>query len=193
MKVTEFVNEFKNKKIQNTQIAPNAVSEYIKKILEVKDYISFAEKRELCASVIDASCNKKNGIVTVDSVSRYILFTVTILTKYTNLEFNTDEEMDSLDEYDLLCREGLLDEILDVIGQEYVKCNNLLNMMLQDVIDNNNTIEAVLAGFSNDIVERIGDITDALSYKINEMNLDLSQIDIDKIMPLLDKIGGLGK
>ena len=193
MKVTEFVNEFKNKKIQNTQIAPNAVSEYIKKILEVKDYISFAEKRELCASVIDASCNKKNGIVTVDSVSRYILFTVTILTKYTNLEFNTDEEMDSLDEYDLLCRERLLDEILDVIGQEYVKCNNLLNMMLQDVIDNNNTIEAVLAGFSNDIVERIGDITDALSYKINEMNLDLSQIDIDKIMPLLDKIGGLGK
>ena len=78
--IKEFVDGFKSKKIINTHIAPNAVAEYIKKELEVKDYVPFAEKRELCANVLNA-CNTKdgNGLVKVDSVSRYILFTIAII------------------------------------------------------------------------------------------------------------------
>lgn len=193
MLVKTFVENFKKEKVMNTAINPNVVSDYIKKTLEVKDYIPFAEKRELCASVIEASCNKKNSFVTVDSVSRYILFTIAMLTKYTNLEFNSDEGTDSLDAYDMLCKDGLLDEILDVIGQEYVKCNNMLNMMVKDVIDNNNNIEVVVADFLGIILEKVDDFSSILSDKVSSMNLDLSQIDIDKIKPLLEKLGGLGE
>ena len=99
MKVAEFINEFKTKKIMNTTINPNAVSEYIKKELAVKDYLPFAEKREICARVLEI-CNKKdiNGLVKVDSVSRYIVFTLLIISKYTNLEFSSgkDKELDSI-------------------------------------------------------------------------------------------------
>ena len=93
MKVAEFINEFKTKKIMNTTINPNAVSEYRKKELAVKDYLPFAEKREICARVLEI-CNKKdiNGLVKVDSVSRYIVFTLLIISKYTNLEFSSGKD-----------------------------------------------------------------------------------------------------
>ena len=85
MKISEFVKNFIDKKVMNTAINQNAVSDYLKKELEVKDYVPFAEKRDLCARVLEA-CNTKDdsGLVKVDSISRYILFTIAIISKYTN-------------------------------------------------------------------------------------------------------------
>ena len=183
MTIQDFIKEFNEKKVINTQIAPNAVADYIKKTLEVKDYVPFAEKRELCERVLN-TCNtrKDNGLVEVDSVTRYIIFTLSVLTKYTNLEFSSGQnsEFDSLDEYDMLCQNGLLNPILDVIGGEYMTCNNILNMMMEDIISNNNTIENILGTASNKLLESIDKIADALAEKIDELELDLSQINIDK-------------
>jgi hypothetical protein len=182
--VKEFVEKFNNDKVTNSKINPNAISDYIKKELEVKDYLPFADKRELCARVLN-TCNSidENGLVKVDSVSRYITFTISILSKYTNLEFSSggDEELDSLDEYDMLCQNGLLNPILDVIGGEYATCNNILNMMMEDIISNNNTIENVLGTASDRLLDSVDRIVDALADKIDELELDLSQIDIEKL------------
>lgn len=189
MKIAEFIEGFKANKIQNTQIAPNAVNEYIKKTLEVKDYLPFVEKRRLCARVLEA-CNTKDdsGLVKVDSVSRYIIFTISILSTYTNLEFSSDEdeEFDSLDEYDMLCQNDLLNPILDVIGAEYATCNNLLNMMMADIIANNNTIENVIGTTTKKTLEIIDYFVKRLADKVESLNLDLSQIDIDKYKGILD-------
>ncbi len=191
MKVAEFINEFKTKKIMNTTINPNAVSEYIKKELAVKDYLPFAEKREICARVLEI-CNKKdiNGLVKVDSVSRYIVFTLLIISKYTNLEFSSgkDKELDSLDEYDMLCQADLLNPILDVIGTEYNTCNNILNMMMTDVIANNNNIENVLGNTTKKLLEIVDSFVDVLSDKVESLNLDLNQIDIDKYKGLIEQL-----
>ena len=191
MKVAEFINEFKTTKIMNTTINPNAVSEYIKKELAVKDYLPFAEKREICARVLEI-CNKKdiNGLVKVDSVSRYIVFTLLIISKYTNLEFSSgkDKELDSLDEYDMLCQADLLNPILDVIGTEYNTCNNILNMMMADVIANNNNIENVLGNTTKKLLEIVDSFVDVLSDKVESLNLDLNQIDIDKYKGLIEQL-----
>lgn len=188
MKINEFIESYSNDKVMNTQINPNAVSEYIKEKLDVKDYVPFAEKRELCERVLNA-CNikKDSGLVEVDSVTRYIVFTLSILSKYTNLEFSSgDDEVDSLDEYDMLCQAGLLNPILDVIGGEYVTCNNILNMMMEDIIANNNTIENVIGALFDKIGDSIDGLITTLADKVESMNLDLSQIDIDKYKGLLD-------
>ena len=189
MKIAEFIEGFKAKKIQNTQIAPNAVNEYIKKTLEVKDYLPFVEKRQLCARVLEA-CNTKDdsGLVKVDSVSRYIIFTISILSTYTNLEFSSDEddEFDSLDEYDMLCQNDLLNPIFDVIGPEYATCNNLLNMMMADIIANNNTIENIVGTTTKKTLEIIDYFVKRLADKVESLNLDLSQIDTDKYKGILD-------
>ena len=189
MKIIEFINEFKEKKIQNTKINEHAVSDHIRKTLAVKAYIPFVEKRELCERVLNASNTQdENGLVKVDSVSRYIIFTLSIISKYTNLEFSSgkDTEFDSLDEYDMLCQSGLLNAILDVIGEEYATCNNILNMMMADIEANNNTIEAVLGHNLSKITDSVDGLIDALAEKVKKMNLDLNQIDIDKYKGLIE-------
>ena len=189
MKVQNFIDDFKSSKVVNSQIKPNAVGEYIKKTLEVKDYVPFAEKRELCAQVLNA-CNTKDdsGLIKVDSVSRYIIFTLSIISKYTNLEFSSGEdEIDSLDEYDMLCQANLLNPILDVIGAEYTTCNNMLNMMMEDIMTNNNTIENVVGAVLGKLGDSIDDFITVISDKVESMNLDLSQIDIDKYKGLIDQ------
>lgn len=189
MKVQNFIDDFKSSKVVNSQIKPNAVGEYIKKTLEVKDYVPFAEKRELCAQVLNA-CNTKDdsGLIKVDSVSRYIIFTLSIISKYTNLEFSSGEdEIDSLDEYDMLCQANLLNPILDVIGAEYTTCNNMLNMMMEDIMTNNNTIENVVGAVLGKLGDSIDDFITVISDKVESMNLDLNQIDIDKYKGLIEQ------
>jgi hypothetical protein len=189
MKIKNFIEEFKAKRIRNTITEKDIVSNYIKSTLEVKDYVPFAEKRELCVGVLNA-CNTKdnNGLVKVDSVSRYILFTVAIISKYTTLEFSSgeDEELDTLDEYDMLCQAGLLNPILDVIGEEYVTCNNILNMMMADIVANNNTIENVLGHALGKASNAVDGLIGVLAEKVEDMEFDLNQIDIDKYKGLIE-------
>lgn len=189
MKVQEFIETFKVKKIMDSKINEHAVADYLKETLDVKEYLPFAEKRELCAKVLNA-CNKidSNGLVKVDSVSRYIIFTVSILSAYTNLEFSSGEdEIDSIDEYDMLCQSGLFDPILEVIGNEYAVCNNILNMMMDDIVANNNTVENVVSHTLNKLSKSIDGFIDTLSDKVDELNLDLNQIDIDKYKGLIEQ------
>lgn len=190
MKISEFVKNFIDKKVMNTAINQNAVSDYLKKELEVKDYVPFAEKRDLCARVLEV-CNTKDdsGLVKVDSISRYILFTIAIISKYTNLEFSSgEEEIDSLDEYDMLCQNNLLNPILDIIGGEYATCNNMLNMMMDDIVSNNNTVENVVGTVLGKFSDSLDELVSTLANKVESMDLDLSQIDIDKYSGLIEKL-----
>ena len=124
-------------------------------------------------------------------MSRYIVFTLGVISAYTNLEFSSgeDAEFDSLDEYDMLCQSNLLNPILEVIGAEYVACNDILNMMMSDVVANNNTIENVLGNASKKLLGIIDEFAEVLREKVEDMELDLNQIDIDKYAGLMEKLG----
>ena len=188
MKILDFCNAYKAKNFMNTKQGIETRIEWLKKELGIKPYLSFAEKRELCKDVINVCCTKENGLVKVDSVTRYILFTISIISKYTELEFSSDEEYDSLDEYDMLCESRLLNPVLELIGDEYATCNNMLNMMMDDVLANNNTVETVLGYALNKVTDSIDDLIDTFADKVDAMGSDLSQIDIDKYKELLDLI-----
>jgi hypothetical protein len=170
----------------NTKQGVEERIEWIRRELGLVSYLPFAEKRELCVSVLDSCCTKDNGLVKVDSVSRYILFTITVISKYTTLEFSSGEDYDSLDEYDMLCESRLLNPILELIGDEYATCNNMLNMMMDDVIANNNTVEAVLGHALGKVSGSLDGMIGAFADKVEEMELDLSQIDFDKYKGLLE-------
>ena len=188
--IREFCDAYKAKNFMNTKQGVEERIEWIKKELGVISYLPFAEKRELCKNVLDACCTKENGLVKVDSVTRYILFTISIISKYTELEFSSgeDADYDSLDEYDMLCESKVLNPILALIGDEYETCNNMLNMMLDDVIANNNTVEAAIGHVLGKVSDSLDDLIDVFAEKVEEMELDLSQINIDKYKGLLDLI-----
>lgn len=187
--IKEFCDAYASKIFMNTKNGVDERVEWLKKELEIKTYVPFAEKRELCKMVLDSCCTKDSGgFIKMDSVSRYIIFTMSVIAKYTNLEFSSDEneEYDALDEYDMLCENRLLDIILALLGDEYAACNNLLNMMLDDIITNNNTVTAVFNSALDKVSGSIDNLLSALSEKVEEAEFDLSQIDFDKYKGLLD-------
>ena len=187
MLVKEFVQLYQDSKVQNTKISPNAVEDFIKSKLEITEYLPFAEKRALCEAVLEASCTKNGAIMEVDSVSRYIIFTISILTKYTNLKFENTDGEDTIDQYDMLCQSGLLNHIFGLISGEYETCNNILNMMMADIDANNNNVAAVFNKALQQILGYVGNFADVLSDKVENWELDLSHIDIDKIMGVINK------
>lgn len=190
MKITEFIQDFKDERIQNSKVNPNAVSEYIKKVLEVKDYIPFVEKQSVAQIVLESCAHISDGIVAIDSVQKYIIFTITVLATYTNLEFNGDET--DLDAYDLLCAytvgdETLLDAIIKTFEKEYSRCNDILNMMTVDLMAENNIEKQVgkfLSGFSKKI-ENFGDL---FINNMSNIPESLNQLDIDKLADVISKI-----
>ena len=88
----------------------------------------------------------------------------------------------------MICKAGLLNPILALIGDEYATCNNMLNMIMDDIVANNNTVEAVFAYTLDKVSIKLDDLIDALATKVDEMNLDLSQINIEQFKGLLDLI-----
>ena len=190
MKITEFIQEFKDERIQNSKVNPNAVSEYIKKVLEVKDYIPFIEKQSVAQIVLESCAHISDGIITIDSVQKYIIFTITVLATYTNLEFNGDET--DLDAYDLLCAytvgdETLLDAIIKTFEKEYSRCNDILNMMTVDLMAENN-IEKQVGKFLSGLSKKIENLGDLFINNMSNIPESLSQLDIDKLADVISKI-----
>ena len=190
MKITEFIQEFKDERIQNSKVNPNAVSEYIKKVLEVKDYIPFIEKQSVAQIVLESCAHISDGIITIDSVQKYIIFTITVLATYTNLEFNGDET--DLDAYDLLCAytvgdETLLDAIIKTFEKEYSRCNDILNLMTVDLMAENN-IEKQVGKFLSGLSKKIENLGDLFINNMSNIPESLSQLDIDKLADVISKI-----
>lgn len=179
MKINEFIANYNEGKI-----------DYLKDTLEVKEYLPFAEKYELCASVLD-SCNdkdEKTGLVTVDSINRQITFTITAISAYTNLEFSLDEdaEISSIDEYDMLCKNKLLTPIIESFSDEYVNCENMLTTMQNDLIANSNTIHNLAGNLAKQLLGIVEPLGNVLKTKLDSFNLDLSQDNIDKFAKIFE-------
>ena len=160
----------------------------LKNILEVKSYIPFTKKYKLCSSVLD-TCNDvdiKTGLVSVDSVNRNVTFIIKAISTYTNLEFSPDGNADvsSIDEYDMLCENKLLKPILNLFPEEYVECEEMLMTMQNDLITNNNTLYSVLGNGMKYFLS----IADVLKKKVDGLNLDLSQDNIDKYTKLFEAL-----
>ena len=177
MKVKELINLYKEDNDIN-----------LKELLEVKDYMPFSQKYELCEDVLN-NCNDidiKTGLVSVDSVNRNVTFIIRVISMYTNLEFSLDGDPDvsSIDEYDMLCETKLLKPILNLFSEEYVECEEMLMTMQNDLIANNNTLHNVIGSGMKYFLS----IADALKKKVDGLNLDVSQDNIDKYAKLFEAI-----
>lgn len=178
MKISEFVEMYE----QNPRID-------IAKKLDVISYVSIASKREMSRLILDNCTTIVDGEVHIDSVERYILFTVAVISMHTNLEFSYDEDSEhsSIDDYDVLCKSGLLVKIIDTFKDDYASCQEILNMMTADRLQDNMTIEKKLYMFLDGIQEMLSGTVSNLTK-----NLDpslLTDMDQDKISWLYNLIG----
>ena len=189
MKISEFITDYKTKKVTNTQIKPNAVSEYLKKTLEIREYIPFKKKREIVEMVVTQNTRFIDGVKRNDAIGQYVSFVVAMLISHSNLEF----EADPVTDYDLLVESGLLPLILNEFKADYSECDILLKMALASELEDNN-IEVLVGRFLDKILKKIDDFGDAFKDKLGDFNLqnvlgvNFKEEDLAKLSSLLDKL-----
>lgn len=188
MKVQEFVQGFKDKKVMNTQIAPNAVEEYIKKTLEVREYVPFKEKRAIVELLVLKNIEVVDGVKKHDAISGYVSFVSAMLVAHTNLELGENPVAD----YDVLSENKLLAPIIETFRESYNECDVLLKMALASELEDNN-VNMLFGRFLNGILERLDTVGEVIKSTIGEVDINsilgekFNQEDINKLKGFLDK------
>ena len=167
--VQNFVEEFLNKKIANSKIAPNAVEEFIRQRLEIIDYIPFQTKRDIVEIIIAQNIREENGIKKIDDISQYLSFIVAMLCSHTNLQFGDNPAED----YDALNKLGLIEQIVALFQKDFTECETLLKMGVANELADNN-VNVIVSKFLNGVLAKI----DQLSTKLEGVteNLDMSNL-----------------
>ncbi len=189
MKIIEFVENFKNAKVQNTKINDHAVSDYLKKELEIKTYLPFRLKRQIVETVVNQNIEWVDGIKKNDAINQYISFVVAMIGAHTSLEFSDDP----VEDYDILAESGLLPLIIAEFEPSYNECDVLLKLALAMELEDNNT-NVLIGRFLNDLSQNIDDISEALknqlgNRKISDILGDIfKKEDLAKLSGFLDKL-----
>ena len=184
MRTNEFI-EYMNKSVNKTTREDQVVS-MVKKQLEVKDYLSIKEKRNLIDDIVNASVLFENGVFKFDAIAKYVYFTMYTIAAYTNLELSDDIE----DDFDELSKAKLLPVIISSIQSEYDDINILLQMQCDSLLENN-SIEVVVSKFLEDILGFLRNLESGLKTGLDISNLKLGDnVDLGQIMELMKSFQG---
>lgn len=188
MKIKEFVQEFKDRKIQNTKINEHAVEDFLREKLNIVEYIPFTTKIDIINNIISAIVKEVDGIKKVNNIAQYMAFIKAMLSSHTSLEFE-----DMFEDYDELNQCGLIEPIVALFQKDFTECETLLKMAVANELEDNN-LNMIIGKFLNGILAQI----DGFGEKIKSLtkDFDLSKLlganmkeeDIAKILGLVDKL-----
>lgn len=187
MLVQEFIEEFKNKKIQNTKLNEHAIEEFIKQRLDVIEYIPFAKKLDVINGITSEIIKEVDGVKKVNSIAQYMAFLTAMLSSHTTLEFD-----DIYEDYDALNKCGLIEQIVVLFQKDFSECETLLKMTVADELADNN-LNMIVGKFLNGISNKLDSIVD--KAKGLTENLDISKLlgtniseeNVAKILGFVDK------
>ena len=182
MKINELVTLMSQNK--NKLLKAEQIQAFLKKELNVKEYISIKEKKELVEDIVDACILYADGIFKFDDIDKYICFTMKVIEAYTDLELSSDME----DDYDMLCEAKLLNAVIDTFKKEYDEVNILLQMKC-DYVLHENTMEAQLGRFLENMTEKLDVLVQALSDQVNGFDINSLQFsaeDLQKLMKFMN-------
>lgn len=183
MKIEKFVEIMEaNKGKIYSKTNANVMSDFIKKTLEVKEYLPLQEKRDLISQIIDKSIIYENSMYKFDEIDKYVHLVMLSIAAYTNIELSDDIEND----YDVLCRSGLLTMIVDSFKDEYKSVMMLLDMQCNYILADN-ALGAKIGAFVESLSKNLDSLATVLKTKVEKMNLDMSNIDLDNVQSLLEK------
>lgn len=187
MIISEFIKDFKEKRIMNTKINEHAVSDYLQKELEIKTYIPFREKRKIAEMIVAHNIKEVDGVKRYDSIDGYIGLVVAAIVAHTNLEFGDDV----ISDYDLLAESGLLPQIIEEFRESYDEIDTLRKMALAMELEDNN-LNVLIGKFLNGILGNVDGFTEALKGLLGNINLKeifggIEEEDITRLKGFLDK------
>lgn len=189
MKILEFITDYKSKKVINTQIKPNAVSEYLKETLEIREYIPFNTKRQIVEMVVAQNTKFVDGIKKNDAIGQYVSFVVAMIASHTNLAFSANP----VEDYDQLAESGLLSQIINEFKADYSECDILLKMALAMELEDNN-VNVLVGHFLSKILGMLEGAAEAVKDKFEDLDVksilgaDFKEEDLAKLSGFLDKL-----
>ena len=173
MKVQELIKNINNKTFN------------MEKSLKIKNYISIMEKKRFVMDVIASCTDENDGFVFVDRFKMNIYFNMKMLGLYTNLEVEENFD-DMIEQYDILCENGLFDNIIAVFKDDYAAMCKVLDGMLDELLVQN-SIEAQVVRIAN----KLSAMIDAISDNLGDIDLNAILPDGASIMELMSKIKAL--
>lgn len=189
IQVSELIKDFTSKRIYNSKINANAVSDYLKQVLKIKTYIPFREKRAIAEMVVAQNLREIDGIKKYDNIDSYISLVVASIAAHTDIEFSADPVAD----YDMLAESGLLPQIIAEFQESHEEISVLLNMALEMELEDNN-IEALIGRFLDKMLKKIDDFGDAFKNKFEDFDIkdvfdaSFDKEDLAKLSGFLDKL-----
>ena len=169
-------------------------AKFLKSKLKTEKYLPYADKLKFAENIVNHSSYamvKEDGVlkqtdrIALNSPMRYILFVMTIVDKYTNIEVNFKNIMP---EFDALNFNSLIEVIFEKIGdKEMAEFNTVVEMVLNDFMANKyqfkNYIDDTLLKVSG-LVEKCAPLIDNIANKLDNMTDE----DVDKLSGLLGKV-----
>lgn len=147
--------------------------------LEIEHYLPFTVKRQMIENMLENILDDDNGIVTYDSMTKYILFTVGVIPMYTDLEFSKGDAV--YYEYDRMVTSGLLGLIYEEIEDDYRVSLEFFERRIEDVMRVANSFEcravqslhsienSVNKAFENVDPRKIELVSDAITLYMNKL------------------------
>lgn len=175
MRINELVEKYK----QNERIN-------ITKEIEAKSYISIMRKKQIAELVLENCTYEVDGEIHIDSVERYILFTISVIGAHTNLEFDYENNL-VIEEYDALCESGLLIKVIDCFKDDYASCQEILNMMTADKLQESMTIEKKLYQFLDGVQYTLDTVLNDFVEQLNFDSLNDLKLGKDSLFKLFNK------
>lgn len=186
--VKDFVEEYEK------QLTDDDKARFLKGKLKTERYMPYADKIALAERVVKSTSYaidkedgelKKTDRISLNSPMRYVLFVMTVVDKYTNIEVNFNNAMP---EFDALNFCGLIEIIFEKVGDKEIgEFNTIVDMALNDFMANKyqfkNYINDTLSKVSG-LVERCVPLIDNITNKLDGM----SEEDAEKLSRLLGKV-----
>lgn len=189
MLVYDFIENYKNKRFMSTKQGVDERIEWLRKELEIKDYIPFKEKRKIAEMIVEQNIEEVDGIKKYDSIDGYVALIVASIIAHTNLKFSADP----ISDYDLLAESGLLSQIIAEFQGSYDEIDLLRKMVLEMELEDNCT-NALVGRFLNKISELLDDVLEVVQDKFEDFDLksilgaDIKGEDLTKLVGFLNKI-----
>jgi len=121
-------------------------------IIQIKQYISFVEKKLMCENIINTCLIDNNGILSCDIAMKKLSTDMAILTNYCDIEFGDK----FIEEYDWLCEQGIVKYVNENMnGEERYFIFNLIYEGIEEQIRSSNSVEAILSRGINKLIDKL--------------------------------------
>ena len=172
--VKSFVEEYEKQMVDIDK------TKFLKSKLKTEKYMPYADKLAIAENIVKSSSYamvkegnelKQTDRISLNSPMRYILFVMTVVDKYTNIEVNFGNIMP---DFDALNFNSLIEVIFKKIGdKETAEFNTVVEMVLNDFMANKyqfkNYIDDTLLKIS-DLIEKCAPLIDNITSKLDSMS-----------------------